>query len=337
MNIQLPENITRWSTWALLTFAGIVLLGAFISELFQAPRIGTQEFSESQFLFKKEDLENINKIILKNRLGLFNFDKSIDENHPGWNLTYPRKLPANPSGVKAIVQGLSKIKIRKTYPKDAINITNFSLNAPVVELNLESGQQKIELKIGIVNPIDNSTYVTRSDSNSIFYVDALDTPLEMLDLAFFIDTGIFSFAPDRLLSLKIYRGLQKHNDVIFALTYSPETKEWKDKSGRVVNEEKITSFFDDLFELKSIAILDRVSDKLRENLDKYLAAPQFTLVLENQDNSQTTYLVTPVITKQLPDVKIEKKLVFIIQASNRENPYAFDQKDIEIFRPNLAE
>ncbi len=326
-------NHQRGVAWVGLGFLLVIIASAVISELFQGPHDLPAAWEQEKPLFSAQEITSINKIILKNRMGHFSFQKD-DGSFGDWNLEYPRHLPANQASIETIIKSMQEIKVRRTYPKDAINITNFALNAPVMEIILEGPEQKIELKVGLINPIDNTTYIMLSGDNLIYHIPTFAYPLDTADLTFFIDPNIFPHNLNQISSIKIFRGASKYNDL--AIVLNKNGTEWFDRHQKEIPLAKVESFWQRFADMRSIAILDKMTEKLEKAIQRYFSAIQYTVILTDLEGLETTYTVGQASSYQLPDVKIERQQIFLIKASNREHPYVFAQSDMEIFRQKVT-
>lgn len=314
------------SNWLILVFIIILGLGASISEFFQTPINSTTELSRYRSLFPGDKLTNLSEIALTNRIGTFRFEKL--DGQP-WELIYPRKFPANIPTLNTIINSLQNIKIRKVYQKDPINMANFSLDAPLLEITIiEKDGKKSKLQIGLINPIDNSTYAMISTQKAIYHIDALKHPMSGLDLADFIDSHIFTFNPLKTASLKIYRGNKSQNAVQLQLKKTP--KGWAGKNGRPLQNEKVIDYLTKLRNLKSNFILDKSSVKQTEQVEKFLEKPAYILEVEDENKNYFKYKISNVIPA-IDKLKIERWQNFIITASDRKYPYLVKRDLIRLF------
>src|SRR5690606_11305733 len=105
-------------------------------------------------------------IKLTNRLGTFELSR---HNKTDWNLTSPRLMPAKPSTIQELIKDLSSLKILKVHRNDALNTSNFSLDNPLISLVLKTElEEEITMKLGLINPIDNSAYISLSSADLIY-------------------------------------------------------------------------------------------------------------------------------------------------------------------------
>jgi len=303
-----------------------IVLGALASEFFQAPLIKNTALSRYQLLIKPEQIEQIKEIKLTNRLGDFKISK---DNMKTWSLTEPRNLPSNQVTINNILSNLGEIKIRQILSKDAINISNFSLDSPLMKLKLSYyGGKEQTLNLGLLNPIDNSTYVTFSEQEAIYHVDALKGNLNSLNLSNFIDSKIFTQKISNISQLKIYRGKLPATTTRLHLKRSKEG--WIDAGKNNLDSKTVEAYLKVLLSLKSSLIIDRRSEKLDKALFKYFANPSYTLEIKSKDGHKAFYEVTYLINN-VPDLKMEKRQTFIIKSSNRPHPYIIEKSKMSLF------
>ncbi len=305
----------------LMSFALVLCVSAIMSELFRAPTLNSHQALVPKSLFFQENLHTAKEVWLKNRLGEFRFKKGPS----GWNLTVPRKLPAEEKSLARIFQTLKNIKIKKVYLKDPLTLSSFSLDDPLIEVKLihEDGDQD-EIKFGMIDSISNSTYLTVTDKNAIFQIDMLNYSLEKLNIADFINPRIFSQSPMKITSVKIFQGTK------LKLTLSQKEGKWLGKNGRALALPKVQEYIGDLTSLKSDVILDEIPTKVKKRIDTYLSKPLYTLEILDEMGNKYTYNVSTIINS-FPNLKIERKQSFIITASNRDHPYLLSKKYLKLF------
>ena len=90
MLIKFHLKRSTLSNWILAFFFFVILIGASISEFFQAPTLTSQKLNRYRTLFQNEEFSTINKIIFKNPLGTFHLDKSADDLTP-WKIELSKR------------------------------------------------------------------------------------------------------------------------------------------------------------------------------------------------------------------------------------------------------
>lgn len=329
--VNLQAQIQRPANWLMGAFVIALVLATGISEFFQAPTEQNTELTRFRTLFAKEDFSNIAEINLKNRLGEFHFSRVENDPYSRWNMVLPKKFPANDDIFKRLFQTLKDIKIRKIFTYDAINVANFSLDAPLYQVSLiaKDGSKNV-LSFGLVNPIDNSTYVaTSSEGEAIYHVDAVQSDLASLDMADFVDSHIFTPKAAQVKTLKIFRGTAS-GQANFLLQRG-DRGEWNSR-GRELDEAKTIQWLDELLLLKTMLIVDKSTPELDEAVTKLIEAPQYTLEIEDLNENVLTWTVSQTVNT-LPDVRIEKRAYVLVRASNRPYPYLIHKDQLRLFQP----
>ncbi|WP_127716999.1 DUF4340 domain-containing protein [Halobacteriovorax sp. HLS] len=325
MLVKISTDRTRAANTLIAIFIVAIIIGALASEFFQAPEIKNTELSRYQLLIKPEQVDQIQTIELKNRLGEFTLSKS---NAQTWSLTSPRNLPSSQDTIQTILDNLKEIRIRKILPKDAINISNYSLDTPQMKVKLKYfGGKESELSVGLVNPIDKSTYVTLSNQEAIYRVDSLKGSLESLNLASFIDSKIFTQKIGSIKQFKIYKG--KIPSTTTRLHLSKDKETWLIDSKKQVDPASVIPYLEEVLELKSSLILDKRTEKLDSFIERYLGNPQYSLEIET-DKGKVFYEISYLLNT-IPDTKMEKRQTFLIKASNRPHPYVIEKNHMNIF------
>ena len=314
------------STWLLLSFLMILTISAFISEFFQAPTFTTHQFTKYTLLLDGNKLANVRGLSLKNHLGNFQMEKDPSGT---WYLTSPRQLAANPKLINEILKSLEQINIKKVYSRDPINIANFSLQTPLITLTLKYAEEEDDvLRFGLINPIDNSTYIMVSERAAIYHTTTQKMALETLELIHFIDSRIFPQEPSNITELKILKGAQKDNNL--RIQFIKKDNLWVDRRGQELDQEKALAFINELISIKSEIILDKMDEKLTQSLERNFKAPQYTIELTDDNEQQITYVISGIIGT-LPGIKLEKWQNFAITASNRTHPYIVKRAVLNIF------
>ncbi len=331
MLINLEIKKSSASTWMLAIFTFIILLTGVYSDFFQAPTELTPEMSTYQSLFKPGQILGVQQIVLKNNLGTFHFEKSKSLPDTSWVMISPRNLPANTTLIKNILNDLNNVKIKNVHEMDAINISNYSLdNTPIEVTLIGSNEKKATLKFGLVNPLDNSTYVSLSDQKAIYHIDNIGMSLNTLNLGSFVDTRIFTFNPSEVTEVTIYKGKKGSRSVRFALE---KTKTgWDGKYSKNLKSEAVQDYLSELADLRSSLILDKTNQELEENIESYMSNLSYTVEVKTTQHSYN-YEITGLV-KKLGDIKLEKWQNFMIKPSNRNHPVVVPKKYLGLFSPS---
>ena len=325
MLTKVQTSRTKASNWLLISFILVVLVSAFITEFFQAPTEKTHVLNQYRRLIEDKKITQATSIIVKNSLGSYTLSKDLNN----WNLTSPRKLPANSKTTEMILSTLGDIHIRKVYQSDTINLSNFSLDSSDMEFSLiDPKGVRVDYILSLVNPIDNSTYIHIPQKEIIYQVDALKNTFESLDLSDFVDSKIFSQVFEDTQKFRIYRNSKSSNNI--QISFELKKDVWIDKNLRGQDKVKVSAYLKQVFDLKSALIVDKSSDELKKALNEMLEKPLYLIEVMQKDGTIFNYSVSHIINS-LPDLKIEKRQHVLIQASDRKNIYLIHKDNLPMF------
>lgn len=324
INALIKENK---SFWLVASFATILTVGALISEFFQAPTVTLGDLKLNNPI-NSIKLAETSQIRLTNRFGSFTMVRLADDR--GWELVSPRKVPVNQDALDKLFSSLRQMNVKKIYPKDQINMANFSLINPPITIELtQENSIKQTVKFGVVNPIDDSTYMILDNKNIIHQVKIPKMSFNAIDIGYLIDSRIFTTHLNNIASIEIYKGKQKVNSRYIAFTKND--KAWKDSRDNFLVNEKVESFLGKLLEVKSSFIIDEQSQEVESKIKKYLETPLYTIVLKDKNDKTSTFVVSSIVNS-IPDLKIEKKQNVLMHSTDRRYPYLFNKSILSNFK-----
>ena len=311
------------STWLILvfTFSIIVLLG--YSEIFQnsLQKNNLQEFSATPI--SSDILDNIKTIRFKNRLGKFTITRDAKDN---WMLVEPRKMPARTKTINRLLNAFRDLPIRTLHQYEPINLQSFSLNNPIMNIEFFTKlEEQVNVKIGLVNPINSTSYITVSGKDVIFQTDIIKNNLELLDLSDFINSHIFSHELEDVLKIDIYHSSQDNS----YNTLKRAGDKWLSKRYKTIDMQRVDYAINQVLDIKSHMIVDTKEEKLLNFINNYLKNPRYRVVIKTPKKT-VNYTVTQLI-KSVPELKLEKRQYFIVKSSERQFPHVIDKKYLERF------
>jgi len=309
----------------LLLFAGL------LSELFQTPQVKRDPQDFNKKLIQETFFDSPTKIDFSNRFCQLQLETNLLSSHKPWMIVYPKVFPAKSATVNRILDTLKDIKLKRTFINDPINQANFSLDKPVMTIKLDNNKSApTTLTFGLINPIDNSTYMTMSsDPKVIYQVTGLSSPIETLETSDFLDASVFSLRLSQIDKLVIYRGKAQSKYRSFVLERKDE--KWRTNFTRNPSKEKLKKWVDKLSALKSTLIIDKDSGKLEAALTKLKENPYYSIEVADRDGEKLSYTVSKVL-KQLPEHTIDSKQHVLVFSSQRKYPYLLNKKVLEILR-----
>ncbi|HLE12923.1 MAG: hypothetical protein A2504_13170 [Bdellovibrionales bacterium RIFOXYD12_FULL_39_22] len=320
IKLQLKKN--DLSSWLLIFFLVAIVILSTVSDLFQTPVLVGHDVNRYKFLFDKDELKNVSAIDLKNNLT----NVSLGNQKTHWQMTAPKSLPANEETVQKIISAIEGIKIREVHTLDQINISHFSLDNPLMQISFkfDNAEAILKMKFGLINSIDNLTYVTLSDKDAIYEVEAVKLPIESYDLAEFIESRPMPFNISDIEQLEIYRGSKKQN--ILQLSIHQKDGIWLDRANSEIASEQVNQYLQQLTAVRSYMIIDSVTDEQKKIIDDYLSNLAYSVYI--QIGGQEFALHASNIIGGIADLKIEKKLYFIVAPEDRAISYLL-HKDVQ--------
>lgn len=290
-------------------------------EFFQDSRNQESAVNLLQNPIRSDIISNISAIKFKNRLGQY----TIKKDDTNWILQEPRIIPAKEKTINSILKSLQNIKVHTIHQYEPINFQSFSLDNPVMEIDLYTKlDEKISILVGLINPIDNTSYITISGHKRIFQTRLLKGQLEALELSDFIDPKVFSMKLNKISKLQIFHGNNKtaYND------FTQTNDQWQTKKYKIINQERMAKKLSAILNIRTHKIIDQQTEELKTFINNYTSSPLYRVKIKTQDHKIITYKITHLI-KAISDLKIEKKQYFIITASNRPYPYIINKSFLD--------
>ena len=154
---------------------------------------------------------------------------------------------------------------------------NFSLTNPLSKLTLSNQKgEQFQISFGVVNPIDNSTYVKVHQRPYIFQISGQQLTLDALDLADFIDSKVFTESVDKIVNIDIYRTGRSKKAI---LSLKKIRDNWVGPKNNSLSQLKVTNFLKQITSIKSQMILDEKSNSVQKIIDQYTKSPLYTIYL----------------------------------------------------------
>lgn len=328
-NVTILEK--KWiSNTLIISFMILVAFSAFLSEVLKAPAKKTTEIIEQSLVFNSKELESVNKISLKNKSGEYIFERASLEVGSPWSMTSPKTVASGSVFIDKLFSNLITIKTKKYLPDTNSNSLNFSLDKPTATITLtDKNQKSYSLNIGIMNTIDQSTYVRISERKGIYHIEAPSESLENITINDLIESRIFDFNSSNISAFKI----TKKSSASPVIDLILRENSWTSNEGKTYNTKKVEEFLNDFFKIKSTLALDQQTEPQKKQTQKLLTTPDYRINIEMTDGKKINYLVsTPtksLVDKALNDVPhilisdTESSIVFVI---NNENASFFDIK-----------
>lgn len=324
MSHQSIKNRSLYST--VLTLVFFILLSVYLAfiEFFHDNQNDKSALDLLRSPIGEDYIARTNSIIFKNRLGKIVLNKKQDN----WFISQPQSLPANEKTISILLNSLVNFDVQTIHDKEPINIESFSLNNPIVSVELFTElDENTKIDFGLFNPIDNTSYIATTNSNIIYQTLSSQTVLQRFELGDFIDAKIFSMSQTDLASFKLYN--YKNKDPMNNFTKQNNT--WATKKFRVVSNDKISTKLESILNIPTHLIIDQKDEKLRNFIENYLENPLHRITVTLNSGKKVEYKVSN-LTQAIQELKIPKKQYFIMSASDRPYPFIVSKDYLPNFK-----
>lgn len=314
------------SSILVISFALILLFLGLFAEVFESH---TPEVDLAQIYANPIpviELQHLKSLRITNKQGNFLLENTHAEgNLEGpWQMIEPQALKVKNEVIPKIVDALNVIRVRNFYSLEPINITSFSLDNPTLSLNFITSKNKAyEIKMGLINPIDNSAYLSLSSQNQIYQIDPIEITLESYDISQLVESRVLALNTETLLSLEIYtpNGLE--------VKLLKKDDQWVDQNGLVLETAKIKKYFEKLEDLKSFSILDTLTTSQQAFMETAMATPIFTLKIITPQGVRS-YFVSE-IKNGLPGMNLSRNNFYALSTEEKKSFVLLDKEQLKAF------
>lgn len=314
------------SNLILFLFFLLVTMSALFSEFFQNPVKTASEVIDQAKLFATADLGLIKRLSLKNKSGEYIFERADFSKESPWHMTSPREMSANSLFIENLFNALLTIKIKKLYPEETLNNSNFSIDKPTATLGLaDDAGNVINIQVGLMNTIDNSTYLKISGKNGIYHVEAPSASLENVTIVDLIESQIIPINASNVAVLKVF-----HNKKA-VLEIKKVNNLWQDAEGKTLALEKVEDYFQELSGLKSTYTLDKQTENQKKQIGNFIKMPEYTLSIEDSKAMKTVDYNISSVTKSISDLDLKNEEFFVVTMSNTATAYVVKKEFVELF------
>lgn len=341
---NLPKQNHFLANLTLSLFILFLITIIYFSHELKVSPITMKKMLEQTLLFRSKELATVDKIILKNKLGEFAFKYSRDAgNSKTWMMTSPQTSISNSIFIEKLFSALKSIKIKKILANTPVNQGQFSLNSDIISLTLinhsdsEGLRKETKITFGVMNPIDNSTYIKLSDKNALYHIESPASSLENVGLSELIETTVFNLPFEELQGIKI---LKKSTPTPY---FSTELKanQWsyKDKIQEYLLEsDQLKTFLKDFLNLRGKFLMEksRISELQKKELSTLFATPEYKINLLQKNGNERQFIVSK-ITDQLQDIVLNNEPHFLIQEKNGQIIFVVKNEEVKVFDFDLSQ
>ena len=326
-NILDPQKKKWLSNFILLSFLTLVGVTAFLSNAFKTPVKTHTEFIEQSLVFNNKELDKVIGLSLKNKSGEFLFERPNTIEGSPWHMSAPKSLSISSAFIEKFFSSLRTIKTKKLLIDDKVNNSNFSLEKPTAILTLtdETGKN-ILISIGIMNTIDNTTYIKISGKAGIYHVEAPSVSLENITITDLIKSTVFDFDLKTIVGFKI----QKKKLLTATFEVSKDNNIWKNADGKKINSEKLENIVNEFKNVKSSFTIDTQSDPQKKVTSSLLSSGDFVVKITKNNGEVMIYQISST-TKNIPDLTLNDEEHFIITENHKPFVYVIKKEFMNLF------
>jgi hypothetical protein len=313
-------------------FLFLLIGSALLTDIFHSPIKSSIEASGMATLFKTNDLLPVIKISLKNKSGIFIFERIEKNQISPWHMTSPRNVTANSVFIEKLFNSLATIKIKNVFPSDQITLSNFSLEKPNATLVFESNgpRKTINIDIGLLNTIDNTTYIRISGKNSIYQTQVPSVSLENATILDLIESKIFSIDLESINSFKI----TFNKKISLGFNIHKKSNSWVNNEDLPLIQDKVEEYFQELSTIKSSFVLDSQTDQQKKQISYLIRSPEITLTALDNNKNLITYRISSLISS-FPDLDLKNGPYFLVTISNNQTAYIVKKEFLDLFNKKL--
>ena len=277
------------------------------------------------------ELQHLRSMKITNKQGSFDLlNQHPDGNLEGpWQMTSPQSLVMKAEVISKIIEAFNVIRVRNFHRLEPINLSSYSLDNPTLTLLFTNSKEKsFEIKMGLINPIDNSAYMTISTQNQIYQIDPLEIQLESYDLSQLVESKVLAINAESLASLEIYG----ESGLLIKLLKKDE--KWLGDQGVELETTKVVRFLDRLEALKSTSILENLTPEQKDFMDRATAVPMYSLKLITTQGVRT-YLIGE-IRGGIPSLGINGT-TYALSGEERKSYVLIDKDQLRVFETKTNE
>jgi hypothetical protein len=316
---NLKISFANWITLGLVAGISVLFLAA---ELLQYNPLSNFDTSTSENPIDSELLSNVETLKFENRITGATL-KQMNRND--WMITEPKTIPASFEQINSLLTALATVKVNKIHQLEPLNQAAFSLNRPLATISITTRlQEQLTVKVGLVNPINNSTYIEIPEKNAIYQVSNLSLDVTSLSFTDLIDARVFRNRLNELEKITIFnrKGPSKY------IEFESNGALWSTLKYNTVNQANVVDTLKELLNIKAFMILDQLEEKAQKVVEKYQRSILYTVRLQQDAETETTYRISTLV-KSIPGVKFDKRQYFLVWPSNRNFPYLVHKDNLK--------
>lgn len=314
-------------------FIGFVSTAIYIS---QQSKINDNQVSNTPLsnlkLYTEAEFDSLIKLNISNKNGDFTFEKTNKSPFLIWEMITPRQIAANAVFFEKISQLFKNSNVKKIFPDDKINNSNFSLEKPLATLTLlfKDGHQNI-IYIGLLNTIDNSLYLKIKNRQGIYHIEAPDFSFENATIAELIESQVFSLSTKNISSFNIYN--HRSNSL---MEIQMVNNEWLINNKEIADTNKLQNYFQDLSNIKASFVLDKLTEQQKSLTNNLKKNSDYKIIVKDLNQNAIEFHVGPVI-KEFPGVDLKGESFYLATHNANNNIYLISKESFDLYNLKIEQ
>jgi hypothetical protein len=310
-----------FSNISIFLFCCIVFSTAFLTDFLKSPKKNSSQFIEQTQVFNSKELDEMSKIIIKNKTGEFVFEKSSTGDKFEWLMTSPKTIKSSSIFIENFFQSLKTIKLIKYIEDTKINNSNFSIDKPTATVTLSTNDQKVmNIDFGIMNSIDHSTYVRILGKQGILHIEAPTTSLENLSLSDLIESKIFQLLPS---DIKVFKYKKKNSKNFISISKS--NSDYISDKNIVLDSKKVIDFFEEIINLKSSFTIEEQTEVQKKELQKIISNNNILIQIETNDSQNISFSISQP-TQKINELTLNEEPHNVMTSTNSSVIYIINKE-----------
>lgn len=319
-----------YSSWLIILYSFILVCLFLYSEFFRQSLQRDVEKEKLTIPIESSVLSSLKSIVISNSFGQFHLNLNEQDS---WYLTKPRKMPASTQIIKKLQSKLKELSLFSIHKKDSLSMRNFSLNEPPIKLDLTTKlDEKISVRLGLYNPINNTTYISISNKDLIYQVNMDNLFFQNLSISNIVDPYVFKIKLSQIKDIEIFR----YNFAQSSNQFTLEDNKWKSKKYKSIDQEKVNKKIQSILTIKSHMIVDSMNESLEKLVNNYIKNTRYKVVITTKENEKIEYQISN-LTREINELKLSSKSFFIMKSSKQKFPQIVDKEYLERFMVYYSE
>ena len=153
--------------------------------------------------------------------------------------------------------------------------------------------------------------------------------LESYDLAQLVESKVLALNMDSLQSVEIYseEGLR--------LKLIRKDNQWLDQNAVQLSDSKVRKFFENIEDIKSSSILDKLNNEQKSFMEQTLSLPSWSLKLISAQGVRT-YVIGHV-KSEIPSMNVVKSDTFALSTDEKQSFVLIDKDELKILNTKSSD